>query len=157
MAEGEVHNTLGGRRYSRYLSRPHLLAEAAHTGWSEPQAGGLLLAFDRLFTIEDWRSLHLKLGLAVLSGCETGLPGTALPDEVIGLPTALAEAGAAGVVASLWSVADESTAQLMGQFYKLWQQDKLTLAEALRRAQINLREQGYAHPYFWGAFTCTGV
>ena len=60
--------------------------------------------------------------LATLSACETGIVGTDLPDEVVMLPSALLEAGYAGVAASLWSVADFSTAMLMVRFYQCWRQ-----------------------------------
>ncbi|HIP96622.1 MAG TPA: CHAT domain-containing protein, partial [Anaerolineae bacterium] len=56
------------------------------------------------------------------------------------LPTGLLQAGVAGVVASLWSVADISTAMLMARFYDLWRKEKLPPAEALRQAQIWLRD-----------------
>ena len=43
-----------------------------------------------------------------------------LPDEVVALPSALLQAGFGGVAASLWSVADLSTAMLMEHFYRCW-------------------------------------
>jgi CHAT domain-containing protein len=76
----------------------------------------------------------------VLSACETGIVGTNLPDEVIAMPTAFARAGFAGVVASLWSVADASTAMLMERFYRLWREDGMSPASALRKAQRWLRD-----------------
>jgi len=129
----------------------------AFADWLEPRRGGLLLGEDKVFTIEEWQAVHLRIRLAVLSACETGRPGLRIPNEVIGLPAALVEAGAAGVVASLWSVSDESTAKLMERFYRLWREEGLPSAEALRRAQIELRENGFPHPYYWGAFTYTGA
>ena len=56
------------------------------------------------------------------------------------MPTGLVQAGVAGVVASLWSVSDQSTAMLMERFYRLWKEDGLTPAEALRQAQRWLRD-----------------
>ena len=87
--------------------------------------------------------LDLRLAaarLAALSACETGIPGTKLPDEVVGLPTGWLQAGVAGVVASLWSVNDLSTAMLMERFYRLWREDGLAPALALRQAQLWLRD-----------------
>ena len=78
--------------------------------------------------------------LATLSACETGMIGTELPDEVVALPTALAQAGFAGVAASLWSVADVSTAMLMERFYRLWREEGLAPALALQEAQRWLRD-----------------
>jgi CHAT domain-containing protein len=110
-------------------------------GWNEPLQGGLLLAGGATLTLADILDLRLDgARLAVLSACETGVPGTKLPDEVVGLPTGLVQAGVAGVMASLWAVNDLSTAMLMERFYRLWREDGLAPAEALRRAQIWLRD-----------------
>lgn len=76
------------------------------------------------------------LDLAVLSACETGLGEVAGGEGVFGLQRAFHLAGCRDVVASLWNVGDESTAALMGVFYrKLWQ-EKLPPIEALRQAQL---------------------
>ena len=99
-----------------------LKAQVAHfachgaTDWDDPQQSGLILADDERLTVEALLRLQLtEARLAVLSACETGLDGRQLPDEVVGLPTAFLNVGFAGVLASLWSVADWSTAQLMAQ------------------------------------------
>jgi CHAT domain-containing protein len=165
-------------------------------GWSEPLAGGLLMAGDEALTLADLLDLRLPATrLAVLSACETGIPGTNLPDEVIGLPAGLLQAGAAGVVGSLWSVNDLSTAMLMERFYRLWREDGLEPALALREAQRWLRDTtnwekaeyfqadaqlarmpasvareffanraardrdqlNFSHPFWWAAFSFTGV
>jgi hypothetical protein len=143
----------------RQLPKHTCLHFAGHAfaGWANPQEGGLLMASDQVLTVRELSGLRLVLRLAILSACETGVPGTRLPDEVIGLPTALMEAGVAGVVASFWSVADDSTAQLMAHFHRLWRQEGLAPPEALRRAQRQLRDAGYAHPFYWGAFGYTGL
>jgi CHAT domain-containing protein len=121
--------------------------------------------------------------LAILSACETGLPGAKTIDEVISLPTGLLQAGVAGVAASLWSVADLSTMLLLAKFYDYWRTDQLEPAIALRQAQqwmrdttsqkkakyfeqtnpdlfgyLMTREPDYfAHPFHWAAFQYVGV
>lgn len=148
---------------TRKLPLHDVLHYAGHAfaGWDMPQEGGLLLADDRVLTVRELHTMHLTMRLAVLSACETGVPGARIPDEVIGLPTGLVEAGVIGVVASLWSVPDATTAQLMGDFYALWRSPELELlarpGEALRCAQLALRDGGHAHPYFWAAFAYSGV
>ena len=110
-------------------------------GWDEPLQGGLLLAGGETLTLGDILDLRLAgARLAVLSACETGIPGTKTPDEVVSLPTGLVQAGVAGVVASLWAVNDLSTAMLMERFYRLWRAEGLAPAAALRQAQIWLRD-----------------
>ncbi|MGV9341211.1 CHAT domain-containing protein [Streptomyces sp. NPDC003688] len=55
----------------------------------------------------------------VLSACDTGLGGVRLPDEALGLGTALLSAGARSVVASLWPLDDELAADFMGAYHRL--------------------------------------
>lgn len=105
-----------------------------------PLDSRLQLAGETDLRLRDLLAMRLRLRLAVLSACETLPPGTDLPDEVISLPTGLLQAGAAGVVASMWAVPDRATAMLMTEFYRGWRQDGLTPAGALRRAQQWLRD-----------------
>ncbi|PZO21819.1 MAG: hypothetical protein DCF25_04550 [Leptolyngbya foveolarum] len=150
-----------------------------------PLNSGLLMAHNEILSLRDLLDLKLQnLRLAILSACETGIPGTKLPDEVISLPTGLLQAGAAGVVSSLWSVDDRSTMILLSRFYDLWRTENLEPPEALRQAQIWLRDSDkpnlvsyfkdshpdiaqklarspnrypFAHPFYWAAFTYVGV
>ena len=56
-------------------------------------------------------------------------------------------------MASLWSVDDKATAELMITFYRnLSSMDKV---QALRQAQISTR-RSFANPFFWAAFQLTG-
>ena len=114
--------------------------------WQNPLESGLLMADDasrpgNLLRVLDLLELAGAGGrLATLSACETGIVGTALPDEVVALPSALLQAHFGGIVASLWSVADISTAMLIAHFYHQWQEEKLAPAQALRAAQRWLRD-----------------
>ncbi|MBI5965469.1 MAG: CHAT domain-containing protein [Chloroflexi bacterium] len=166
-------------------------------GWQEAEQARLKLA-DGDLTLTDIFELDLdQTRLAVLSACETGVPGLELIEEMIGLPAGMMQAGVPGVIGSLWAVNDMSTAMLMAQFYSLWREEKQSPQEALRQAQIWLRDstteqkkklfkhfveqQGgrmsmdtaqafyqhigwddtdarvFASPYYWAAFTYTGV
>ncbi len=78
------------------------------------------------------------MDLAVLSACRTGLGEQYNGEGVFGLQRAFHIAGAKNVVASLWTVDDESTAALMNLFYyHLWEKNELPL-EALHHAQLEL-------------------
>jgi CHAT domain-containing protein len=68
-------------------------------------------------SLRELLGMSLGVRLAVLSACETSLPGTGLPDEVVALPTGLLQAGVAGVIASQWAVPDFATAVLMTEFH----------------------------------------
>ncbi len=98
--------------------------------------------------------------LVVLSACETGLGTVAQGGEFMGLRRALAIAGAATQVTSLWKVADDATCQLMTHFYT-----RLLAGEgraaALQSAQECVRDDPdhpeWQHPFYWAAFVCAGA
>jgi CHAT domain-containing protein/tetratricopeptide (TPR) repeat protein len=110
--------------------------------WGDPMEsklwmfGGAPLALRDLLTLES----QPQARLAFLSACETGLIGAELPDEVVGLASGFLEVGAAGVVSTLWAVADESTALLAGQFYDNWRTQGMDPLQALVSAQQWLRD-----------------
>ena len=112
-----------------------------------------------------------KVDLLVLSACETGRGQVAGGEGVLGLQRAFQLAGARAVVASLWTVPDDKTHELMREFYKgIWSKKLLSRAEALRQAQLWMLEnrkgrgglvrpegqQGSPPPYVWAAFVLSG-
>jgi CHAT domain-containing protein len=105
-----------------------------------PRRAGLAMADGRLLSLNGIRTARLHgVRLVTLSACQTALIHyREMPDEVIGLPAAFLEAGAAGVVGSLWPVEDGSTMLLMKQFYRRLLVG-IAPAEALRQAQRALR------------------
>ncbi len=105
-----------------------------------PLDSGLFLADQDVLRLRDILALSLRVRLAVLSACETSMPGTELPDEVVALPTGLLQAGVAGIVASMWAVPDTATAMLMTEFYRRWRWDRLAPATALQQSQQWLRD-----------------
>lgn len=79
--------------------------------------------------------------LAVLSACRSGLVEYRdAPDEALGFPAVLLQAGIPAVVGTLWPVADLSSALLMDRFYELHLRESQPVAEALRSAQRWLRD-----------------
>ncbi len=103
-------------------------------------------------------NLQLKAALAVLSACQTGLGKLSKGEGVIGLSRALTYAGAKSIVVSFWSVADESTAQLMTEFYKtLLQHKDKNFAKALRQSKLKLiNSENFKAPYYWAPFVLIG-
>jgi CHAT domain-containing protein len=130
------------RNFTAAARRADVLHLACH-GFADlvnPLESGLVLAGDRAVTLRDLMAMELRIHLAVLSACETSLPGTELPDEVVALPTGLLQAGVGGVVASMWAVPDRATAMLMDEFYRRWRVEQEPPAHALRNAQRWLRD-----------------
>jgi CHAT domain-containing protein len=129
--------------YGKTLTHAHFACHGI-AEVSAPEQSALLLAQGARLMVQDLRdpanAVHLeRLRLAVLSACQTGIPGTGLPDEVVGLPAGWLQAGAAGVLASLWPVSDDATVALMGRFYELHLGDGLDPVDALWLAQRWLR------------------
>jgi len=110
----------------------------------EPIRSGLKLA-DGVLRLDMLRHARLDaMRLVFLSACESGLAGVRkLPEEFIGLPTGLVEAGAAAVVGSLWPIGDTSAFLLARRFYDLMfgaaGQERMAPATALREACAWLR------------------
>lgn len=118
---------------------------------------------------EIFESVRLDADLVVLSACETGVGEIRGGEGIIGLTRAFQYAGARSVLASLWRVEDEATAELMQRFYRHLRAGKAK-DEALRAAQLELirrplrvpddrggwTERNAAAPYFWAALQLVG-
>jgi CHAT domain-containing protein len=89
--------------------------------------------------------------LMVLSACETAAGDRRAS---LGLAGVALKSGAASTLASLWSVDDGATAELMQGFYGAWQ-GGVSKAQALRVAQQKVRRD-HPHPYYWAAFMLVG-
>ncbi|HEY9707177.1 MAG TPA: CHAT domain-containing protein, partial [Oculatellaceae cyanobacterium] len=111
-----------------------------------PEASYLVLGTGEKLTITQIATLQ-DLGsvqLVVLSACETALGERRQEDgiEINGISYFFLKGGAKAVMASLWLVNDNSTRQLMQNFYSNLAQGTATApigkSEALRQAQLSL-------------------
>lgn len=113
------------------------------------------LSFDeleRFIRISEFRDQPVDL--LVLSACDT-----AIGDEraALGLAGVALKAGARSAMASLWSVNDRSTAQLVPAFFKNLSRPAVSKARALQLAQRQLlADPDFAHPYYWAPFILIG-
>jgi CHAT domain-containing protein len=101
------------------------------------------------------QSRSQAIELLVLSACQT-----AKGDDraTLGLAGVAIKAGARSTLASLWHIDDRSTAILIGAFYHELTTNKVTKAEALRRAQVTLLKNypNYTRPGYWAAYVLVG-
>ncbi|MEA5496835.1 CHAT domain-containing protein [Limnoraphis robusta] len=109
--------------------------------------------FDQLLRKPDENT---PIELLVLSACET-VKGD--DRAALGLAGIAVRAGARSTLATLWTVEDQSTANLMVDFYQELAnpQQKSNKAQALRTAQLNLlNEDRTRHPFYWAPFVLVG-
>jgi len=124
----------------------------------KPLTSGLLLSGDGIndgtLTVSELYEISLPADLVTLSACETALGRISSGDDVVGFTRGFLYAGASSIVSSLWKVDDAATSQLMQQFYdNLAKNDTLN---ALRDAQLHIKNNYNPHPYYWAAFQLTG-
>jgi tetratricopeptide (TPR) repeat protein len=149
---------LGGRRIVHFATHGVLHAE-------QPGLSGLVLSLvdetgaprDGFLRMHEIYNLRLPADLVVLSACQTALGQEIRGEGLIGLTRGFMYAGARRVVASLWQVDDESTAELMKRFYGAMLERRLPPAAALRAAQLELAATPrWKSPYHWAAFVLQG-
>jgi len=119
---------------------------------------------DGRLTVREVYGLDLQQAdLVVLSVCEKQIDDRGIVhgqlsvdsgDELVGLTRAFFYAGTPSVVSTLWRVDDESSMLLMERFYTNLH-NGIGKAEALRQAQMDVREQ---HPnlYYWAGYVLSG-
>jgi CHAT domain-containing protein/Tfp pilus assembly protein PilF len=158
----------------------HLATHFAFRPGDETQSY-LLTGDGKPFRVADARTLSEAslqgVSLLTLSACETAL-GSSDGSEVESISVVLEKKGAESVLATLWPVADASTALLMSEFYKLREgHPEWTKAHALREAQVAMLRGalvgkgtgtrsvgvskaavsgGFSHPYYWAPFVLSG-
>ena len=108
----------------------------------------------------DVYNLKLKCDLLALSACETGLGKIMRGEGIVGLTRAFLYSGAANLLVSLWKVSDNSTSQMMVEFYRqllLKENSELNYAALLQKAkQMLILDKNYARPYYWAPFILIG-
>ncbi|AFY34689.1 CHAT domain-containing protein [Calothrix sp. PCC 7507] len=135
---------------------------ATHGQFSSRLEDTFLLTWDGQVNVKELSELLKNRGsdpskaieLLVLSACDT-----AAGDDraVLGLAGLAVKSGARSTIATLWPVKDRAASMLMTRFYDQLRQPKITKAEALRQAQINLiRQTDFHDPFFWSAFVLIG-
>lgn len=107
--------------------------------------------------LPDIYQLDLSAELVVLSACNSALGRQMSGEGFIGLTRGFMYAGSSSVLASLWKVDDEATAELMGNFYRAMLQDGLPPATALQKAKQRMQAHPkWHHPFYWAAFVVQG-
>ena len=142
----------------------HLATHGVFNG-EDPTDSGIILSLvdakgtpiNGFLRLNEIFNLNLPAELVVLSACETGLGKEIKGEGLVGLTRGFMYAGTPRVLVSLWKVDDKATAEMMTRFYQLILEKKLTPAQALREAQLQMQnETEWKSPYYWSAFILQG-
>jgi CHAT domain-containing protein len=112
-----------------------------------------------LQSYEIYRMKLPRTRLVILSACQTGIEQQYGGEGAVGVARPFLVAGVPIVVASLWPVDTDASAELMTGFHRYRTREALTSTQALKRAQIEMAHGSdvrYRHPYYWAAFVAVG-
>ncbi|WP_196523662.1 CHAT domain-containing protein [Nostoc commune] len=132
---------------------------ATHGEFSSDAEKTFILTWDKLVKVKEFDNLlrvsdkdrFSGIELLVLSACQT-----AEGDKraALGLAGIAMRAGVRSTLATLWSIDDRSTADVMSEFYRHLKA-RMNKAEALQRAQLGVFAKEKA-PYFWAPYVLVG-
>lgn len=133
--------------------QPQILHLATHGEFTGLIENSFIQAYDRVITPQELEKLLnlSEINLFTLSACQTSLGNDR---SVLGLAGVAVRIGIPSVLGSLWSINDNTTVDLMRDFYSNYEQG-LSKAEALRQAQIK-QIRNLSHPLNWSAFILLG-
>jgi CHAT domain-containing protein/tetratricopeptide (TPR) repeat protein len=177
----EIEREIGNRNVTKLLgfaaSRERVMEELGAADFAQlivhgladlerPRGSGLAFSFwdaegrskDGFLRFEEIAKMRLRARLVTLSACDTSVGRVVAHYGVPSLANAFLHAGARRVVSTLWQVDDAATAELMKHFYRnLFSKERMLPAEALWRAQIEIKKQPrWRHPYYWAGFVLSG-
>ena len=145
------------------LSHSNVVHLACHC-WLERNSLVLCPASDKnqegLLSMEEIQDsvILAPKSIVVLSACNSGM-GTIMGEGVIGISRAFMSAGAGTILASLWSIGDQSTRKLMEAIYVALFEG-CNVSQALRFAMLMMRkhsEEGQRSVRSWAGFISVGT
>ncbi|ERT05492.1 TPR repeat family protein [Lyngbya aestuarii BL J] len=132
---------------------------------TQPELSGLVFSlYDETGTqkpgflqLSDIFNLTLSADLVVLSACQTGIGQDIRGEGLVSLTRGFMYAGAERIVVSLWAVADDSTSELMQNYYQKILETGSNPATAMRETQLEMIQSDTRNaPYFWAPFVFQG-
>ena len=149
-------SSLATRKFSVVHFASHFRLGKSWTTSYLLMGGGKLLSLEDIATSNeiDFRDVEL----VTLSACNTALTTASSGIEIDSLAEAVVAKNGKAVLATLWNAYDESTRQLMTEFYRKRVDDPMaTKSAALRDSQLKLvRSTDLDHPFYWSAVTLIG-
>ena len=149
------------RHFFDHADEYQILHFATHVvaGDTTQNTGHRIHLNDSILLADHIYNSSLNTDLVVLSACETGQGEFIEGEGVMSLARAFRYTGCPSLTASLWSVDDKSTADIMIDFYKNLhaqqaQDQALTNSKRNYLQQLNTYEK--AHPFYWAGFVHVG-
>ncbi|WP_157638051.1 CHAT domain-containing protein [Flexithrix dorotheae] len=103
-------------------------------------------------------NLNLNASLTFLSACESGVGKVQKGEGVLSMGRGFAYAGCPSIIMSLWQVHDKFALEIVDEFYKNINEQKL-VNESLRNAKLRYLEKAderTAHPAYWAPLVFVG-
>jgi CHAT domain-containing protein len=163
------HQQLLNEQFNNKLVSTNLVASnapivhfATHGQFSSKSEDTYILTWNDRLNLDQFSNLLKDRGtrsgnaidLLVLSACQTASGDNR---ATLGLAGVAIRARAKSTIASLWSVSDEATQDLMVNLYQNIASKKLGKGESLRQAQQTLlKDPKYRSPYYWAPFVLVG-
>lgn len=135
---------------------------ATHGQFSSNPENTFILVADKKININELGNLFRARGLnrpdaielLILSACETASGDKRAP---LGIAGTTVRAGARSAIATLWTVDDKASVTFTEKFYSELLKPEFTKAQALREAQLALKNtEKYEHPRHWASYILTG-
>ena len=144
----------------------NMLHFATHAGTNDEYPDYSYLAFapnnegeNSLLYVKDLYGYNINADLVALSACQTGLGRLQKGEGMLSLARGFSYAGAKSLVTTLWKINDQTTSELMQEFYKNLD-TSLPKDKALREAKLtylkNTDDELLTHPYYWSGFMISG-
>jgi CHAT domain-containing protein len=152
--------------FKKHSTNYNLLHLATHAVANDANPDYSYLAFsnssenENLLYVKDLYNYQINADLVVLSACETGVGKLQKGEGMLSLARAFNYAGVTALVTTLWKIDDESTSQIMIDFYQNLKNGQAK-DEALRQAKLSYLNQNKTdeilrHPYYWSGVNLVG-
>ena len=171
-----VSRIMGGKTYTNEKATKHafireapnysIIHLALHTRVNDsmPLFSELIFSGDKDDTLDnqlmtyELYGMNLSADLVTLSACNSGTGKLQRGEGIMNLARGFLYAGVPSVIMTLWEVQDESSTQIMKNFYAYlkegYQKDKaMQLAKLDYLSEANMLK---SHPYFWSLFVVSG-
>jgi len=161
-----IGNNASVASFSENSQAYNMLHFATHAAANDENPDYSYLAFTpndidttNLLYVKDLYGYTINADLVALSACQTGLGKLQKGEGMLSLARGFSYAGAKSLVTTLWKINDQTTSELMQEFYKNLDAS-LPKDKALRKAKLSylnsVDDELLTHPYYWSGFMISG-